>query len=148
MNRFAWLLAMGGVAGVHSGCSPDHEALASLPSCRGPIITGSGGCAVSISDLLENPRGYDGAEVQLYGYIHSGPKGSAIYSTNEDFGRDAPGRMVNVSLADGESSSGCQGAFVMVNGTFRANFRRFWGQEGGGVVDIAECFQNPPIRNP
>jgi hypothetical protein len=94
---------------------------------------------VSIIQLVANPAVYDGKVVRLIGFIHFEFEGNAIYLHKEDYDHAITNDGLWVDLAPGFSAKECQGRYVIIEGTFRANDHGHMGMWSGAVRGITRC---------
>jgi len=106
----------------------------------------NGDCALyglSMVQLLANPEKYDGAHVRVAGYIHLEPESSAIYLHREDEERHLFKNGTWVSLAPGASFDGCQDAYVVIEGLYRARNEGQMSRWTGAITRVTRCQRLP-----
>lgn len=106
----------------------------------------NGDCALyglSMLQLLANPEKYDGDHVRVVGYIHFDSENSAIYLHKEDEEQHLFKNGSWVSLAPEVSFEGCQDAYVVIEGVYRARTDGRMSRWSGAVTHVTKCQKLP-----
>jgi len=131
--------------GLLGALAPRAEAQWGVPvNCDVPEHNGE--CAVygvSMLQLLANPDKFDGSRVRVVGYIHFEADHDAIYLHREDEEQHLFKNGSWVSLAPGVSFEGCQDAYVMIEGVYRARNEGRMSRWSGAVTHVTRCQKLP-----
>lgn len=106
----------------------------------------NGDCALyglSMVQLLANPERYDGNHIRVVGYIHFESDGNAIYLHREDEEHHLFKNGLSVSLAQGVAFEGCQDAYVVVEGVYRARTTGRMTLWSGELTHVTRCQRLP-----
>lgn len=106
----------------------------------------NGDCALyglSMVQLLANPERYDGDHIRVAGYIHFEPDSNAIYLHKEDEEHHVLKNGLWVALAQGVSFEGCQDAYVIVEGVYRARATGRMTRWTGELTHVTRCQKLP-----
>lgn len=106
----------------------------------------NGDCALyglSMVQLLANPERYDGDHIRVVGYIHLEPDSNAIYLHKEDEEHHVFKNGLWVSLTQGVSFEGCQDAYVIVEGVYRARTTGRMTLWTGELTHVTRCQRLP-----
>ena len=106
----------------------------------------NGDCALyglSMVQLLANPDRYDGAHIRVVGYIHFESDSNAIYLHREDEEHHVFKNGLWVSLTQGVAFEGCQDAYVLVEGVYRARTTGRLTLWSGELTHVTKCQRLP-----
>jgi hypothetical protein len=88
---------------------------------------------VSMVQLIATPERFHGTRVRFTGFVHLAFEGNGIYLHEEDFGHG----IANEALwIDGSAGSRLNDAYVLVEGTFRADAHGHMGLFSGTLADV------------
>jgi hypothetical protein len=93
---------------------------------------------VTMTQLLANPRQFDGMPVRLIAFLNVEFEGNALYLHREDFEKGLRTNAVWISLANQQVNAAkkVSGGYVIVDGIFIATDRGHKGMYSGAVRDI------------